>query len=481
MAGVSSQAFDRLKALENYLEQCKGLANFADIQLAQCEQLVKEIRSMEKLSLEQGAPLLCMVQQNPNWTNQQKETISQAINVKVQASLGKTLSPRVALQDYTWFPVYLTDRDWASVLDDNVQVGHKVDVLMERLWNLGLRAPSEETMAMLTVVLLLREPQRFSDRLQLRSSYISVKDMVKSNLKKRRGVSENSEAEGDVMRVLPAMPSTLDREKLEKVYPGSGMPASKKPDGITADSLAQMQRHIPLRSTNKSIALQLPKSAGLPHLAQPGSLLALLGGFMGSMGQHGPGVPMPGINWNSPPTPSLPWGVPFPPPKKRITGPAVEVVPASTSSSSAPSEKKCLAILDEARIGAEETTPADGTGEDAIQEVEKKECPETEDTQDNGVAKPSDQIQPSQPQEVLTKSALAVNEKLEIALKAREHDKKEKKEIEAEEHDKGTSGPPKKKPACAKSQPMKNPEEMKTQQRTRRRPNRRRRRRRRQL
>jgi transcription elongation factor GreA-like protein len=101
----AAMAFERLKALDNYLAQCKELPNFSDILEQQSIQLVKEIREVPKLELEQAAPLLALVQQNSLWTASLKETICQAIHEKVQESLkGKIVTNRANLQNYVFFP-----------------------------------------------------------------------------------------------------------------------------------------------------------------------------------------------------------------------------------------------------------------------------------------------------------------------------------------------------------------------------------------
>lgn len=46
---VTTMAFDRMKALETYLQSCKDLPNFTEILEQQAVMLVKEIRNLGKL------------------------------------------------------------------------------------------------------------------------------------------------------------------------------------------------------------------------------------------------------------------------------------------------------------------------------------------------------------------------------------------------------------------------------------------------
>ena len=254
-------AFDRMKALERYLDECRELSNFQDILQQQCKQVVKEIADMASLELVAAAPLLAMVRQNRLWTNDMKETISQALHHKVTQTLGagKMISNRMPLQDYSWFPVYLMQKDWDTILqaDTIANVGMKCNVVCERLWKLGLRAPSEPTYSMITAVLLLREANRFSDGIQLRSSYLTVKQLVKNALKGR--TDDNS---GDEFyKVLPPMPMSLPDERYKKVFPEGDVPVPL-PKGLTIEYLQQLQALVPERSNNKKLQMdvQFPKS-----------------------------------------------------------------------------------------------------------------------------------------------------------------------------------------------------------------------------
>ena len=80
----------------------------------------------------------------------------------------------------------MTTEDWDTMLKDvTSNIAQKCNKLMDRVYCLGLRAPSEHTMAMITTVLLLQDSARFQDYLQLRSSYLTIKQMVKTYLKNK--------------------------------------------------------------------------------------------------------------------------------------------------------------------------------------------------------------------------------------------------------------------------------------------------------
>ena len=47
-------AFDRLRSLGEYLEASRGSSQFAEILDQQCEMMCKEIRSLEKLDVQEA-------------------------------------------------------------------------------------------------------------------------------------------------------------------------------------------------------------------------------------------------------------------------------------------------------------------------------------------------------------------------------------------------------------------------------------------
>ena len=268
-ARSAAMAFDRLKALDNYLEQCKELPNFAEILEQQSVQLVKEIREVPKLELEAAAPLIALVQQNVLWTAPLKETICQAIHEKVQQSMvGKLVKDRVNLQNYIYFPHYLTQGEWDTLMSSS-NFGLKINTLMERCYRLGLRNPTEDTYAMLTTVLLLRDQDRFMDPLQLRSSYLTTKQMAKAFLghKQKAGTTQGLE----MHQYLPPCPKSLESARWTCAF-GESKPAAKFPDGVSMEYLQSLMALVPERGNSASLQLQ---SKFMQHILQPWRILGM--------------------------------------------------------------------------------------------------------------------------------------------------------------------------------------------------------------
>lgn len=257
-------AYARMKALDTYLESCKDLPNFSEVLENQCVQVVKEVKGLSSLALDEAAPLLALLQQNVLWPTAMKETISRAIQAKVQESMQiqhRGMKERASLQDFTWFPVYLSQSDWNAVLDDTLSLGQRCSVIMNRLCKLGLKYPSEDTYAMVTTVLLIRDQLIFSDGLQLRSNYLSVKGLMKAHLNSLKCTGTQTSEAGDYLVQLPPTPATLDSALRSQAFGDSESPASL-PDGITMENLQQNMLLVPQRSNSRLLQLQVPKASG---------------------------------------------------------------------------------------------------------------------------------------------------------------------------------------------------------------------------
>ena len=255
-------AVERLKALDRYLEELKDSAEFPTILEQQCN---KELRTLEKLELTDATPLVSQIQQSQRWTSAHKETLLGTIHMKVQATTSqKIYRSRMPMQDYSLFPLYLTSADWQVVQDKHANVVQRSTCLLNRLWALGMRTPSEPTIAMITVVLLLCEPERLNDGLQLRSSYITVKGMVKQFL-------EGQGSDQALPEVLVKLPPTVGAlpDVFSKAAYAEGDQPGPMPAGISIEGLKSLENMVSLRSNNaKLLPLQVPKAASFPMMDQ---------------------------------------------------------------------------------------------------------------------------------------------------------------------------------------------------------------------
>ena len=250
-------AFDRLRSLGEYLEASRGSSQFAEILDQQCEMMCKEIRSLEKLDVQEATVFLAVISQQTAWTPAHRDTMTSVVHQKVQDTLAATgglARSRASSQNYTMIPLYLTSSDWGDLLSVRHSIVHKSRVVGERLRSLGLKHPNEATYGMATALVLLREQERFGDPLKLRSSYLHVKDQVKTFLKNHPPPPRDV-----LLPELPACPAGLP-DDLRAGYPEGQGPASI-PQGVTLQHLQELTNTICFRSNNAK--LQIGKAPGM--------------------------------------------------------------------------------------------------------------------------------------------------------------------------------------------------------------------------
>lgn len=191
-------------------------------------------------------------------------------------------------QDYTSFPLYLVEQDWKTITNKNLNVASRCNCIMNRLWNLGLRLPSEPTMAMITTCLLLVEPERFSDGFQMRTSYTSVKSLLKQFYR-----NLPTDAQGHGPRVLPATLAAVPQALANSAYGSTAQMNNHNlpnlPNGVTIEGLNQLCAMVPVRSTNRqvSLQLQLPKAAGFAGVGYAMGHWPMVMGAQAGFGQWG--------------------------------------------------------------------------------------------------------------------------------------------------------------------------------------------------
>ena len=239
---------------------------FKDILAAQATTVAKEINDLQKLPIDAAAPLVAMIQQSKSWTPELKQSLCSTINLKVEETMsGKKLQTnRRELQDFVYFPYYMTAADWETVLkDEPSNIAQKCTKLMDRLYSLGLRAPSEHTMAMITTALLLQDSTRFQDSLQLRSSYLTIKGMVKTYLKNKM-----EDPTPDLcVKTLPPSPEVFLVNFEGTFYKPNERPGPL-PQGVTMQQLLELQQLVPERSNRRTINVPLAKAVPMQDSCQ---------------------------------------------------------------------------------------------------------------------------------------------------------------------------------------------------------------------
>ena len=424
-------AYDRMKALDTYLSSCKDIENFPAILEGQCTQLLKEIGEIKELNFEQGAPLLAMVQQSHFWTKTMKTQLSTVIHQKVTSTMQNRMvntSGRAQLQDYSWFPAFLSACDWKTVLEEKTNSGYKVAILVDRTFKLGLRHPTEDTCAMVTSVLLLNEPQMFHNSLQLRNAYVSFKTMFKDRLKIKRE-ARNPDAQIENMKDLPPTPDQLTAEQKKLVY-GDGGPAQEMP--YSMERLREMMQIVPQRGNAKALSLNFPKSFGnqMDQMAQYSLMAAsAMACNMNMMQlQHAHHAAM--TTSSSLASTRFPLALPAPP-----TVPAVAAAPVSAPAPATSPSVVCpeVIVVKPEHDKKELLAITNGDEKKGESMVEKKDSEKKHDAL----------VEKKEPvaSAAAEKNSVAVAEQLAKALAARDQDKKDEKVENPEGNSQGVKRP----------------------------------------
>lgn len=174
---------DRLEALGGYLRQCEKESDFGSLRQQQYELIHKSLtEQLVKVTFTEAGQYVQLLQAMP-WTDEQRKALLSVVQGKLLNSEQQTpAAGRLPMQDFTAFPRYLRDEDWKRITDASLAsqaLSLTLKEIMEHLGRLTLRAPSEETCALLTVLLLRHDPARVADPETLRSAYLAVKSQCK--------------------------------------------------------------------------------------------------------------------------------------------------------------------------------------------------------------------------------------------------------------------------------------------------------------
>ena len=255
---VSVMAVDRLKGVGKFLQQCRGADDFSAIQKTQHTALLQELGQLRQASHEECASMISLLKEM-DLTEEMKDALVKL----VQEKAGFNQSTRVILQQWKFFPEFLKEGHWLRLTNPGLQsqaLTVHLKLLMEHLYKLGLRAPSEDTFAMITTLLLLTDQGRFSDSISLRSAYLSCKSQARHWLQILK--HQKTQPNHPRLQELPKSAADLDPERLKDVF-GEGCGAAPLPDQLTMETLLHLCSLVPQRSSRLTTQLQIPRSVAV--------------------------------------------------------------------------------------------------------------------------------------------------------------------------------------------------------------------------
>ena len=144
MAGAFEKA---MVAGQKFLEGLRSLPSYKDAQQKQLRALLKQLGSVTDLTTGQSGKILSMLDEKL-WDHESLQQLRQQIADKTEQIPGEAQGRR-SLQDFVELPNYLTDSLWQTLLDRKTSGQEALELVCQHAALLGLRLPSESTMAML--------------------------------------------------------------------------------------------------------------------------------------------------------------------------------------------------------------------------------------------------------------------------------------------------------------------------------------------
>ena len=176
---------------------------------------------------------------------------------------------RAAMQDYRSCCLFLTVPIWNELtVTPLASALHRADAVVGYLVNsLGLRHPSEPSLAVITALVACRSEENLA---QLQSLLATVKAVMRTMVSRAR-ISGLPLPAGHYVETLPNQVAQLPVAVREAAAPEG---FAQIPDCVDLDKILQTARAIPLRSTHRDVQLQR-------QLQQGSAAILGIGGFQG--------------------------------------------------------------------------------------------------------------------------------------------------------------------------------------------------------
>ena len=145
--GKMAQIIRQLQATQKFLAGLKQLPTFKEVRDKQLVQLKAVIAKSVGLSTEKVAGIISTFDESL-WEESSLLSLKQLLAEKIEEEEPKE---RRAMQDYTALPMYL-DEHWWNVIDKTTSDVVLLEQLTKHAGNLGLRCPTEPTMATLCIL-----------------------------------------------------------------------------------------------------------------------------------------------------------------------------------------------------------------------------------------------------------------------------------------------------------------------------------------
>eukprot|EP00434_Breviolum_minutum_P043272 symbB.v1.2.038567.t1/scaffold6059.1/size21312/1 len=226
----------QLRAAIKFLDGVKSLPGYAQLEEKQVAGILLALSKLKSLTVVQAGSLLSLLE-GQTFAESNLEKLKSAIADKAAAI--DVEAKRKGMQDYTMFPYYLSEHVWEKVLDQKLDRGHCLDVLLSYVGHLGLRRPTELTISVLATL-------AYKDKM----GSMNKKDLYQLLQSKKATVKKALAAMTDPLvdlEYLPQQPDDLPQSLRDLTCGEFGPPVGPK---IVVHDLFTLANSVPLRKNN---------------------------------------------------------------------------------------------------------------------------------------------------------------------------------------------------------------------------------------
>ena len=262
----------QVDAAQKFLRGVKTLPNFSELADKQVSRLQKMLDKVSNVTTEQAAAILNLLDESL-WTEDALSSLKTMVaELTAEAEGGQV---KRDTQDYRMLPYYMTSQ-LTEQLTGKSQENVALQALCKHAWLLGLRCPSELTLAVLLCMAHYHSVSRMSDKDKY-NLLLSKKPLMKKWL----GVLPDP---CPYLLSLPQDPQELPAGILSAVFPEGNVVEGPYP----AAEILLLARQMPLRVSNKAVTD--PKTAaaqGSGGMSSPARAFGhMMAGLMKGMGGY---------------------------------------------------------------------------------------------------------------------------------------------------------------------------------------------------
>ena len=234
MASVERQ----LRASQKFLAGLTKLPMYGQARQKQNEMILKSLRSVKEINTSAAASLISSLQEDL-WDPESLLSIKTAISEKTDAA--EVSQQRRQQQDFLELPRYLTEEMWRQLLEPNTSPAASVERICAHAYALGLRLPSEMTVAMIIAL-------AYQTKVPGMTGHEKFKLLEKNKPVIKKILSGS--APRVFLTTLPAALEDFPRELNEVAFPAGTAPA---PQPLHMD-FGRVARSWPMRWSNRLAA-----------------------------------------------------------------------------------------------------------------------------------------------------------------------------------------------------------------------------------